>query len=272
MVNDYWKGCVVQCKICHSQSEFVFKAVVLGKHDTSYYQCPNCGFMQTEEPHWLLEAYASAITDLDLGPINRAITGARIVESVIILAFDPNANFIDWGGGYGVFTRLMRDKGYDFYWRDAYCQNLFAKQFVARTNIKYELVTCFEVFEHYTEPMAEIETMLKFSPNILFTTEVPPANLRAVTDWWYVAPEHGQHIAFYSVPSLKFIAKDFNRYLATDGKALHLLSQKPVSDRMFKAIARDRRASKVIRSIGRRRLRRGSLLQDDFRAVTGWKI
>lgn len=228
--------------------------------------------MQTEEPHWLSESYASAITDLDLGPVNRAITGARIVESVIVSAFDPNAKFIDWGGGYGVFTRLMRDMGYDFYWRDAYCQNLFAKQFVASTGSRYELMTCFEVFEHYAEPMAEIEAMLKFSPNILFTTEVPPTDLRAVTDWWYLAPEHGQHIAFYSVPSLKFIASSFKLHLATDGKALHLLSQKPVSDRMFKTIARDRRASKIIRSIGRRRLRKGSLLHEDFRAITGWDV
>lgn len=44
--------------------------------------------MQTEEPYWLAEAYSSAISDLDLGPVNRAITGARIVEGVIVLAFE----------------------------------------------------------------------------------------------------------------------------------------------------------------------------------------
>ena len=235
----------MQCKICGSPSELVFKATVLKKYDVSYFRCSKCYFMQTEEPYWLPEAYSSAITELDLGPVNRAITGARIVESVIVLAFEPNAKFIDWGGGYGIFTRLMRDMGYDFYWRDAYCQNLFARHFVAHADSGYELMTCFEVFEHYAQPMSEIETMLKVCLNILFTTEVPPPNVTTATDWWYFSPEHGQHIAFYSVPALRFIASKFGLHLSTDGTALHLLSQKPVSDRVFKAIARDRRASKV---------------------------
>lgn len=262
----------MQCKICGSPSDYVFNGKILRKHDVAYYRCPKCEFMQTEEPYWLAEAYSSAISDLDLGPVNRAVTGARIVESLIVSSFDPNARFIDWGGGYGVFTRLMRDMGYDFYWRDAYCQNLFAKQFVAEADSGYELMTCFEVFEHLVQPMAEIEAMLKLSPNILFSTHLPPSRLEAATDWWYLTPEHGQHIAIYSIPALKFIAGKFGLHFTTDGFALHLLSQKPVSERMFRAIARNGRASKVIRSIGRRRLRTQSLLLQDFRAVTGWNV
>ncbi len=262
----------MQCKVCGSTSEFAFKGKLLQKHDISYFRCPNCEFMQTEEPYWLEEAYSSAISDLDLGPVNRAITGSRIIESAILLNFDPNAKFIDWGGGYGVFTRLMRDKGYDFYWRDAYCQNLFAKQFVADTNTKYELMTCFEVFEHLVHPMAEIEAMLKLSPNILFTTMLPPTRLQTAADWWYLTPEHGQHISIYSVPALQFIAGKFGLHLSTDGSAFHLLSQKPVSSRLFRAAVHDRRAFHVVRKVGRRRLRRKSLLMDDFRAVTGWKV
>ena len=262
----------MECKICHSTSEFVFKGTVLKKYDVSYFCCPSCNFMQTEEPYWLAEAYSSAISDLDLGPVNRAITGARIVESTILLAFNPNARFIDWGGGYGVFTRLMRDMGYDFYWRDAYCQNLFAKQFVADASGDYELMTSFEVFEHLVQPMEEIEAMLKLAPNILFTTQLPPSRLKTATDWWYLALEHGQHIAIYSVPALQFIAGKFGLHLTTDGSSLHLLSQKPVSKRMFRAIASDGRASKAIRSIGRRKLRTQSLLLKDFRSVTGWNV
>jgi hypothetical protein len=29
-----------------------------------------------------------------------------MIESVVLTGF--NAKFLDWGGGYGVFTRLMR--------------------------------------------------------------------------------------------------------------------------------------------------------------------
>jgi len=262
----------MQCKICGSPTEFVFKGKILKKYDVDYFRCPNCDFMQTEEPYWLSESYVSAISDLDLGPVNRAVTGARIVESVIVSFFNPNARFIDWGGGYGVFTRLMRDMGYDFYWRDAYCENLFAKQFVAKEESGYELMTSFEVFEHLVQPMAEIEAMLKLSPNILFSTHLPPTRLQSATDWWYLTPEHGQHVAIYSRQSLEFIAARFGLHLASDGFTLHLLSQKPVSKRIFNAIARDGRASQVIRSVGRRKLQKGSLLIQDFRAVTGWNV
>ena len=262
----------MQCKVCGAETEPVFQGRILRKHTVQYYRCPRCDFMQTEAPHWLEEAYSSAISDLDLGPVNSAISGARIVESLIVHAFDPNARFIDWGGGYGVFTRLMRDMGYDFYWRDAYCENLFAKQFVAEQDSGYELMTCFEVFEHLVEPMAEIEAMLALSPNILFSTQLPPQRLETATDWWYLTPEHGQHIAIYSLPALRVIAERFGRHLATDGSALHLLSDRPVSERVFRLIAQDGRASKVIRSLGRRKLRTPSRLTSDFRAVTGWKV
>ena len=242
------------------------------KHDIQYFRCDTCDFLQTEEPYWLDEAYQSAISDLDLGPVNRAVTGSRMVESVITSSFDPNASFIDWGGGYGVFTRLMRDKGFDFYWRDPYCDNLFAKQFVAQAESGYELMTCFEVFEHLVQPLSEIEAMLKLSPNILFSTHLPPMRLQTATDWWYLTPEHGQHVAIYSPKTLQFIAAKFGLHLVSDGFSLHLLSRKPVSERLFKIIARDGRASKVVRSLGRRKLRKGSLLTQDFRAVTGWNV
>ena len=169
----------MQCKLCGDPSEQVFRGRILKKYDVDYYRCPKCDFIQTEQPYWLEEAYSSAICEQDLGPVNRAVCGSRIVESVIAAAaFDPNGKFIDWGGGYGLLTRLMRDRGYDYYWRDLYCTNLFAKQFVANEVETYELMTSFEVFEHLVQPMHEIATMLKFSQNILFTTEVPPSALK----------------------------------------------------------------------------------------------
>lgn len=117
----------MRCEAGSSRSERVFGGTVLKKYEVGYYECAQCGFIQTEDPYWLEEAYSNVISDGDLGPVNRAIIGSRNVEAVILTCFDPNAEFVDWGGGYGLFTRLMRDNGYDFYWHDTYCQNLFAK-------------------------------------------------------------------------------------------------------------------------------------------------
>jgi hypothetical protein len=262
----------MRCKICAAAAAAAFPGTMLKTYQIEYYRCPRCGFLQTEAPYWLEEAYASAISDLDLGPVNRAVGGSIIVESVIAAAFNPNARFIDWGGGYGVFTRLMRDKGYDFYWYDLYCQNLFAKQFAAAVDTGYELLTAFEVFEHLVEPMDEIAKMLKRSRSILFTTLLPPAKLTAQHEWWYLAPETGQHIAIYQLKTLQFIAKHFGLRLNTDGMGLHLLTDTDISDRRFSAVTGNRWVSWTVRRLGRRRLRQRSLLAQDFRAVTGWNV
>ena len=262
----------MKCKVCGGSSPLVFRSLVLRKHDVAYHRCDTCDFMQTEEPYWLDEAYSSAISDLDLGPVNRAVTGARITETLILSAFDPNARFIDWGGGYGVFTRLMRDNGFDFWWHDPFCENLFAKQFRANLDSSYEMLTAFEVFEHLPKPMDEIERMFRLSPNIFFTTLLPPERLTDSQQWWYIAPEHGQHIAIYSLKTLGYIARKFEVHLTSDSTGMHLFSQNKVSDRLFRAIVRHRRATEFLRRINRRKIKTGSLLMSDFRAITGWKV
>jgi hypothetical protein len=124
--------------------------------------------MQTEEPHWLSESYASAINEIDLGPVSRALVGSKVVEGVILSMFDKEAKFIDYGAGYGLLVRIMRDRGFDFYWYDKYCNNIFAKHFIANRERGFELLTAFEVFEHLVDPLSEIKAMLAYSNNLLF--------------------------------------------------------------------------------------------------------
>ena len=72
---------------------------------------------------------ATAITGSDLGLISRNLAVARISESVITIMFDPKARFVDYGGGLGFYVRLMRDRGFDFYYWDRYAQPMFARGF-----------------------------------------------------------------------------------------------------------------------------------------------
>jgi hypothetical protein len=88
------------------------------------------------------------------------------VTALIRLCFPQASRFVDYGGGYGMFVRLMRDKGFDFYRSDKYAKNLFAKQFEASETISYDLLTAFEVFEHLVNPTDEVERMLKLSDAI----------------------------------------------------------------------------------------------------------
>jgi len=218
----------MRSKITGGKTTLLFTSKVLQKHDVKYYRCDDTGFIQTEDPYWLEEAYSSAITKLDVGLLYRNLLLRDRVSKILITDFNRTAMFLDYAGGYGVFTRLMRDNGFNFYNTDKFCQNLFAEYFDLNdlpVNSKFEMVTAFEVFEHLTDPIAEVSEMLKFSDNLLFSTELQPNNIQTVNDWPYFATETGQHIAFYNEASLKAIANQLGYHFYTDGSFLHLFSK-----------------------------------------------
>ncbi len=221
----------MNCKICEHITQPLFVTKVLNKYQVQYVQCSQCGFIQTENVFWMEDAYSNAIDDLDVGYITRNISLSEIASNVIKRIIKKKQSlFLDYGGGYGMFVRLMRDKGFDFYRYDSFCENIFARPFdlsVLERTSKFDLVTSFEVFEHLDNPIKEIERMFDFSENILFSTVlVPEKKINEVSDWWYFVPETGQHISFYTLKSLQFIAERFNMNFFTDGKYLHLFTDK----------------------------------------------
>src|SRR5436309_15018204 len=111
-------GVEMRCRICTRESDFFATAVVLGKHEVQYFKCGHCGFVQTEKPFWLDEAYATAIAEIDIGPINRALVMSEKTSALVLSFFDAHAKFVDYGAGYGIFVRRMRDIGLDFYYYD----------------------------------------------------------------------------------------------------------------------------------------------------------
>ncbi len=220
--------------------------------------------IQTEEPYWMGEAYSEAITKSDVGLVSRNIAFSRLSAALLCAFFDRKAKFLDYAGGYGLFVRLMRDAGFEFYWHDKFCANLFAKDLEAR-NLKddrYELITAIEVFEHLANPMDEISEMFRISKNILFSTELIPPSLPKPGEWWYYGPEHGQHISFYTPTSLAVIADKFGVNLYTNRESLHLFSEKRISPFLFKLISNPRLAV-LLCSLWRRR----SLLEGDYWAA-----
>ncbi|MTJ47266.1 glycosyltransferase [Dolichospermum sp. UHCC 0259] len=227
------------CKVCGSDSHYFSTAKILQKYDVDYFQCSNCGFVQTEHPYWLNEAYSEAIATSDVGLVYRNNMMANIATKLLFNHFDHEANFLDYGGGYGLFVRLMRDQGFKFYWYDKFCKNIFATGFELTENIKSDLllVTAFELFEHFTYPLQELEEMLKLAPNILFSTSLLPENNPQPDQWWYYTPHEGQHISIYTRKSLEVLAEKYNLKLYTDGNSLHLLTKnKNLPENLFEAV------------------------------------
>jgi hypothetical protein len=215
------------CKICHSQTKKIFKAKILNKYLISYFLCDFCGFLRTEEPYWLEEVYKNPINISDTGYLQRNLYLSQIT-TIILYFFGNDKKYLDYAGGYGVFVRLMRDIGFDFYWYDKYTKNIFAKGFEYNNEMQpVEAITTFESFEHFANPLEEIENMLKISKNIIFTTELLPQPIPAPEEWWYYGLDHGQHISFYSKKTLFFLAKHFCLNYYNLGK-LHVLTKRNI--------------------------------------------
>ena len=259
----------MKCKICKSKSHEFFSTKLLYKFDVKYYKCKSCGFVQTENPYWLNEAYTSAITSQDIGLIGRNTGFAPIVSLIIKLFFSKKLNFLDYGGGYGMFVRLMRDRGFNFYRYDIYCENLFSVGFDDRPSLNYELITAFEVFEHLIDPMTEIEKMLKKSKNLFFSTELQPIDFSNEKDWWYVMPETGQHISLYTKETLQFIAKKYNLNLYSNGSTYHLLTEKNINPLLFK-LATNRFAILILNKLFR--YPESLLMKDYYKIVNKEKV
>jgi hypothetical protein len=260
----------VACKICSSETQQLFTSTVLHKYTVKYFQCKNCGFIQTEEPYWLDEAYGQAISELDIGIIYRNINLSNIVEEILYRnIFNVDKECLDYGGGYGMFVRIMRDKGFDFYRHDPYCDNLFAKHFDVTDlpeNKRFEILTAFEVFEHLKDPISQLEKMLELSDNIIFSTELQPQNISAPEDWWYFVPETGQHLSFYNRNSLAALARNFGLNFYTNGSHIHIFTRKTLAADPFlvpTAPSRFQRIAGLFRPAVKHS-RKESLLSKDF--------
>lgn len=218
----------MNCRICNSPATQAFTTTVLFKYEVSYYRCTVCGFLQTEKPYWLAEAYQNPINLSDTGIILRNQRLSKITTSLIFLFFKRKEKMLDYAGGYGIYTRMMRDIGFDFYWSDPYTENILARSFESEAGRKYYLATSFESFEHFDNPVGELEKIASLADNIILSTELLPQPMPPIGSWWYYAPEHGQHVAFYTKGAFRKLADIYHlNYYNLDN--IHLLTRKKIS-------------------------------------------
>lgn len=221
----------MNCKICNSLSNkkltsFIFEKTFL----IDYYECVNCNFIQTTEPTWLDRAYSNVIAPLDIGLLERNRIFCNLTEKLLLTFYPETKTFVDFGAGYGVFVRMMRDKGFDFKWYDLYSENIFAKNF-EETNLdkKINVITAFEVMEHLPNPLQQIDKLILNSDVFIFSTDITHLQQPNFEDWWYRAPYSGQHVAFYTLKNLKIIANKYNKNLYTDETGYHIFSTKKLN-------------------------------------------
>jgi ferredoxin len=255
------------CKICNSSGDIFAESQVMRVYRAQWWQCGNCGFVCPVEAPWLAEAYKSAINFSDVGLVSRSINASNDTCGFLSQVKQLHGPYCDYGGGYGLFVRLMRDRGHNFFWSDPYCENLFAKMFEGNRQQHFEMVTAFEVFEHLEDPHHGLKEMLDFSKVILISTCLLPKPRPLPEDWWYYGLDHGQHISLYTTEALQILAEShglrykylkYNYHLfypLDDSRFDHILSVKP------RLTFRERLIHKIL---GAEKVLKKSLLLDDY--------
>jgi Methyltransferase domain len=226
---------IIICRACKNLSAVFLMDGQIFKDNIKYYECSHCLYVQTETPYWLDKAYTSAISSSDTGILRRNQANAKIALSTLLLLGEMNDRLVDCAGGYGILVRLLRDYGVDAYWTDEYCENLLAKGFEYE-NGAASLVTAFEAFEHFVNPLDELESLLQIAPNILLSTEIISSPAPTQQNWWYYGKEHGQHIGFFRIRTLEVMASRFGKKIISDGKSYHLITSHNISGTYWKAL------------------------------------
>jgi hypothetical protein len=210
----------------------VFAGIVLD-HKISYWECPVCLYLQTEEPHWLTEAYEHPINHSDTGILVRNSANTyKTLATIWALGIDDPL-VVDVAGGYGILVRMLRDVGVTALWTDPYSENLFARGFelddVDPGNRAGTLVTAFEAFEHFEDPAESLTSMLNVGDSVLISTDLAPRPAPAPREWWYYGSEHGQHIGFFRERTFQHFASVNDLRFYSDGSSYHLLTARELS-------------------------------------------
>ncbi|NJK59711.1 MAG: class I SAM-dependent methyltransferase [Oscillatoriales cyanobacterium SM2_1_8] len=210
--------------------EYAFTAKVLNAYDVDYFYCQASGLLQTELPYWLDHAYQNAISDLDVGILLRNETNAQVLPWLLELLEFVDKSIVDVACGYGILPRMLRDRGFDCYGFDKYCQNLFAKHFEPPLGLNAGLLLAFETLEHVFDPVSFLEEVFtRFNcRNLIFSTLTFEDSIPTL-DWWYYVFETGQHITFYQPRTLSMIAEKLGCYYLSLSPELHLYTEKPLS-------------------------------------------
>ena len=230
----------MNCPVCQSCTSLAFKALVLFKYDAEYQVCPLCGYLFTAEPHWLDEAYATAIASTDTGLVKRNISISAKLACLLYFGMGERGHgrYVDLAGGYGMLTRMMRDCGFNFFWEDKYCSNLLAQGFeFNRDDGACSAVTAFEVLEHVPDPLEFIKKALKdaSAENIIFSTVLYDGAPPDPAKWWYYGFSNGQHIGFFQKKTLEVIGQKLDlNLLSTNG--IHVLSKSRASETLVKIV------------------------------------
>ena len=141
----------------------------------------------------------------------------------------------------------------------------YAPHFAGSPSDRYDLVSAFEVIEHFEHPAQDLEQIFGSRPKVVLATTELFSGQKA--DWWYLAPREGQHVFFYGEKAIRLIAERY-KYDVLIGKTFLLFSRDALTS-MQRARLRlllQRRVAQVLGAV--LLMHRGPGAGRDFDALT----
>lgn len=197
-----------KCRFCDGETEYFDTAKVMNE-EAKYNRCVVCESVQVENPHWLAKAHKLAISNYDTGLVARNLIVSKLIAAVLRLNGYQGEKILDWGGGTGLLTRLMRDIGINCYSYDPYCVASICPDFQLKKideTVPFKALIAVETIEHLEKPGFELSNFARNVSFVFLTTETLPSPTPQPQNrnWWYYLPESGQHVTFASELGMRF--------------------------------------------------------------------
>lgn len=253
------------CPVCGGDAVFFDQAVVLQGFDARFYWCSEDCCIFTPEPSWLDRSYEGALSMSDVGAVARSKDLSELTGILLSTLFKKNLRCLDYGAGYGLFVRMMRDLGYDFSYWDPIGPNIFANGFSLEspTDETFSCVTAFEVIEHLLAPVSDLAAVTAASDLVVLSTSIVPDSLPRLDEWWYYSLETGQHVTLWRPAGIKRLAKELGFHSISIG-SLHVFSRRRLPRILVHLLVSTR-----TRLFTRVFLSRSSLIARDYEHVSG---
>ncbi len=175
-----------------------------------YYHCAACGFVFTRAfDAWTSEDFARHIYNDDYVRHDPDYLDARPRANAHYISDTfgedrASTTVLDYGSGAGFLGPLLEERGFP----PVVSYDPFSSP--GRPTGAFRMITCFEVFEHASDPQGLVRDIASFLAEdgaILFSTLIcsPETVEQGIANWWYCAPRNG-HISFYGRETLMRLA------------------------------------------------------------------
>ena len=192
-----------------------------------YALCDGCGFCFAPEiARWPRDEFAARIYNDDYHLVDPDYREARPQNNARFLSvvFGPHAldlRHLDYGGGDGQLSSALFADGWDSQSYDPFVDGDLPPGIG-----KFNLITCFEVFEHVPDVndlMRTLGTLLADPGVVMFSTLTCDGSIGRgrPLDWWYASPRNG-HISLFSRRSLELAGAKQGFRLVSHNPGLHM--------------------------------------------------